>query len=347
MNSNLENQPISIMSAGELDSLLNSIAIRELAKWKDVNLLVRACGSLRRLDEQRLASQTKGWKKMYAFQLENEGAITLDSSLSLMEGFQNGDFVEVVGFPVANVHKGIVSFKLELVSSRHFEGPAVIEKRRKVVQDLNYLRRLRSTRHPFPIQLDRVSLSVIFPSSTNAAVDRDFTLALGDQSKRFLITPVPVRIGSAEAVANAISESNSQILAIIRGGGNEADFNAFNDPLVLDALAGFPGYRVLGVGHTANVAMADLICDFSASVPAAAGVHLRDQLAIISNVFEALESRHQRLEHQVAKLETELRQRRDSERNAKEHVTLSRLRATLQRNWPWLVALVLLILWKT
>jgi len=298
------------------------------------------------LDERRLASETKGWQKLYAFQLENEGAVTLDGALSLMSGFQNGDFVEVVGFPVANVYKGALSFKLELVDVRHFEGTQITEQRRKVIQDFQYLRSLKSRRHPFPIQRDQLSVSVIYPSATHARVDEDFRTALGNQSQRSLITPVPVRIGSAEAVAKAISESTAQVLVIIRGGGDDADFAAFNDPLVLEALASFPGYRILGIGHTANLAMADLLCDFSASVPAAAGTHLREQLALISGAYDELENRRERLESQVLKLETELRQERDSQVKENETATPSDLIAIVKRHWPWVVGVLLIILWK-
>nr|WP_161990889.1 exodeoxyribonuclease VII large subunit [Pseudomonas caspiana] len=284
------------------------------------------------LDERRLASETKGWQKLYAFQLENEGAVILDGALSLMSGFQNGDFVEVVGFPVANVYRGALSFKLEVVDVRHFEGTQMAEQRRQFIHDIQYLRSLKSRRHPFPIQRDPLSVSLIYPSTTHARVDEDFRTALGDQSQRCLITPVPVRIGSAEAVAKAIAESTAQVLVTIRGGGDDADFAAFNDPLVLEALASFPGYRILGIGHTADLAMADLLCDFSASVPAAAGTHLRDQLARISGAFD--------------ELETALRQEKDSKVKGNKTATRSDLIAFVKRHWPWVIGVLLIILWK-
>ena len=330
--------PIFIPNAGELDALLTNIANRKLDGWEDPGLLVRAWGSLRQLDDKRKASESKGWPKVYAFQLESEGTLTVDAPRSLVSGFRDGDLVEIIGFPTAKVFNSKLSFKLELVVIRYFEGEAVIERHRQVIRDFEYLRGLQPGRHCFPIK-EALTVSLIHSSASSARVDEDFRRALETASSRCDIQPIPVQISSAEAIAGAIKSSTGDVLVIIRGGGSESDFAAFNDPQLLEALAAYQGYRVLGLGHSANTMMADLICDYSAPVPSAAGTHIRDQLKEVSNLRSSFKN-------QIAHLERELDQIRQGQVSAKEPVLPAKEESSLQRYLPWAIILILLlILW--
>src|SRR3974390_862385 len=76
-------------------------------------------------------------------------------------------------------------------------------------------------------------------------------------------------------------------LAIVRGGGDPEWFAAFNDVRVVEALAAHRGYRVLGLGHTGDKTVADLIVEHAAAVPAEAGRHIAEQRAKTRTVAQA------------------------------------------------------------
>lgn len=48
---------------------------------------------------------------------------------------------------------------------------------------------------------------------------------------------------------------------------------------MIEALAAHGAYRVLGIGHTGDRTVADLIVEYAAAVPAEAGRHIAEQRA--------------------------------------------------------------------
>lgn len=336
--------PISIPSAGALDKFLSNVANRKLDGWKDSSMLVRAWGSLRQLDDKLKTAEGNGWPKVYAFQLESEGAIVMDAPRSLLSGYRDGDLVEIIGFPTAKVFNSKLSFKVELVAIRYFEGEAMVEQHRQIIRDFEYLRGLQPGRHCFPIK-DELTISLIHSSASSARVDEDFRHALAAVNNRCNIHPIPVKISSAEAIANAIKSSTGDVLVIIRGGGSESDFAAFNEPQLLEALASYPGYRVLGLGHSANTMMADLVCDYSAPVPSAAGTHIRDQLKEISSLCSNFEKYLQQQRGQIDHLSYELSQLKQSQVTAKESALPASDKPLLQRYLPWVIIFVMVLIW--
>ncbi len=88
-----------------------------------------------------------------------------------------------------------------------------------------------------------------------------------------LFVPVPVQgEGAAETIARAIDWANEEhadrdALVLVRGGGGLADLHAFNDELVVRALARSRIPTVVGVGHERDVTLADLVADVRASTP--------------------------------------------------------------------------------
>jgi exonuclease VII large subunit len=66
------------------------------------------------------------------------------------------------------------------------------------------------------------------------------------------------------------------VLVMIRGGGREEQFGVFDHPDLLHAWAAKPVYRMVGIGHSATSTALDLLCNFVATTPAAAGAHLTE-----------------------------------------------------------------------
>ena len=89
------------------------------------------------------------------------------------------------------------------------------------------------------------------------------------------------------AIATALRAIRADIVAVVRGGGDAASFAVFEDSRVLEALATCPAYRVLGLGHTANRTLAELLADHAASTPAAAGVHVAGGIARIGQAAKS------------------------------------------------------------
>lgn len=83
-----------------------------------------------------------------------------------------------------------------------------------------------------------------------------------------------------DEIVRAIENANhkADIIAVIRGGGDDSQFEAFNNMSVITALSKSSGYRILGLGHSQDRTLLELVCDYSANTPTAAGTHIREML---------------------------------------------------------------------
>jgi len=84
---------------------------------------------------------------------------------------------------------------------------------------------------------------------------------------------------SLPELTRAIRTANADIIALIRGGGSDEQFSKFEDPDMLRAWSAKRAYAVGGIGHSGNSTAPDLLSDFAASTPAAAGTHIADALS--------------------------------------------------------------------
>ena len=140
------------------------------------------------------------------------------------------------------------------------------------------LRSIPMRRVPFP---DRDSVSVTLIQSTSAAaqVAQDCMAELSKLGDAIGVFPVKVNMLDPVAIASAIREANSDdIVMIIRGGGDASDFEVFDDPRVVSALSNQQAHRVVGLGHTGNTTLLDLVSDFTANTPAQAGAYVRERV---------------------------------------------------------------------
>ena len=76
----------------------------------------------------------------------------------------------------------------------------------------------------------------------------------------------------------AIREAAADVVAIIRGGGSSQDFEVFDDARVIVALAEQRAHRVVGLGHTGNTSLLELVADVTANTPAQAGTYIRERV---------------------------------------------------------------------
>lgn len=144
----------------------------------------------------------------------------------------------------------------------------------------------------------------VITSPTGAAI-RDFLEALKPRWPATEVLVVPVRVQgdtAASEVAAALQtleklESPPELIIITRGGGSIEDLWAFNEEIVVRAIADCPIPIVSAIGHEIDVTLADFVADVRALTPTDAA----HQIAPLkSEVLEQIEVRATRLRQAVA-----------------------------------------------
>lgn len=130
-------------------------------------------------------------------------------------------------------------------------------------------------------------------SSVQAAGYADFIKILDDRwgGVKLDVANVQVQgVGAPDQIIKAIEYFNQQsilpeVLVIIRGGGSADDLAAFNDELLVRAIAASRIPTLVGVGHEIDESLADLAADVRAATPSnAAQILVPDKNEIINNV---------------------------------------------------------------
>lgn len=130
-------------------------------------------------------------------------------------------------------------------------------------------------------------------SSTQAAGYRDFVKILNNRFGGIDITVADVAVQGDSAPDQIIralkyfneSEDPPEVIAIIRGGGSRDDLVAFDDELLVRAVAASRVPIITGVGHEIDVTLVDLAADKRASTPSnVAEILLPDKREISSRL---------------------------------------------------------------
>jgi exodeoxyribonuclease VII large subunit len=121
----------------------------------------------------------------------------------------------------------------------------------------------------------------VVTSPTGAAI-ADFLKAFLSRWRSSEVIVVPSRVqgaGAADELAAALAiaahiEPRVDVIALIRGGGSLEDLWAFNEEVLVRAVAASPIPIVCGVGHEIDVSLADLAADRRALTPTDAAVQI-------------------------------------------------------------------------
>lgn len=141
--------------------------------------------------------------------------------------------------------------------------------------------------------LPQIPQCVAVISSVQAAGYADFIKILDDRWGGVKLDVANVQVQGASApdqIIKAIEYFNQQpilpeVLVIIRGGGSADDLAAFNDELLVRAIAASRIPTLVGVGHEIDESLADLAADVRAATPSnAAQILVPDKNEIINNV---------------------------------------------------------------
>lgn len=180
-------------------------------------------------------------------------------------------------------------------------------------------------KRPLPAFPKRIA---VVTSPTGAAV-ADFLKALLSRWRASEVIVVPSRVqgaGAADELAVALAtaariEPRVDVIALVRGGGSLEDLWAFNEEVLVRAVAASPIPLVCGVGHEIDVTLADLAADYRALTPTDAAVQITPDGPHLTRHLEALGQR----------LEASLRRRIDTAHERLAAVARSRIFADPER----------------
>lgn len=169
------------------------------------------------------------------------------------------------------------------------------------------LKNIAVQRNQFPTwpRSKPITVAVIHPSSSKAVVLEDCMAHLRRVDSVLAVSTRAVNMLDPRAIAGAICEAGEDVLLLIRGGGDDRTFSVFDDPRVVQAMAKSSAYRILGVGHSANRTILDFLVDHVASTPTAAGQHVVDCIARVTEPYrranEQVKAKMVELDQQIAR----------------------------------------------
>jgi exodeoxyribonuclease VII large subunit len=154
----------------------------------------------------------------------------------------------------------------------------------------------------------------IVTSPTGAAI-HDILNVIGRRYANLGILIAPVRVqgeGAAVEIASAISDLNKipeiDVIIVARGGGSLEDLWAFNEEVVVRAIAASRLPVISAIGHEIDITISDLVADLRAPTPSAAAELVVNSKAQLSSDCVSLERRlvqavHRELSGKVSRLE--------------------------------------------
>jgi exodeoxyribonuclease VII large subunit len=188
--------------------------------------------------------------------------------------FQPEDGIEVIAtgklttYPARSRYQIVVE-RLELAGQGALM--ALLDKRRRALAAAGLFDEAR--KRPLPFAPRRIGVV----TSPTGAVIRDILHRLEDRFPTHVtLWPVPVQgEGAAEKVAAAIAGFNAlpeppDLIIVARGGGSIEDLWAFNEEVVVRAVAGSAVPIISAVGHETDTTLCDYAADRRAPTPTAA-----------------------------------------------------------------------------
>ena len=231
--------------------------------------------------------------------------------------FEPKDGLQLEAFGNITVYEQHGRYQLKVSEMREAgEGrrQAALEALRKKLQAEGLFAEER--KRPLPKYPRRIGLV----TSPSGAAIRDLVTVLRRRWPSIRIVLAPVKVqgeGAANEIAWAIKRFNRyarvDLLIVGRGGGSIDDLWAFNEEIVVRAIAESALPVISGVGHEADVTLADLVADMRAATPSnAAERAVRDRREVqatartLTNrlrraIDHALAIRRQRFDHLTEK----------------------------------------------
>ena len=187
-----------------------------------------------------------------------------------ISGVSLKDGVEVIVTAYPNIYKpnGGLTLQVELVELIG-DGALKIayEELKKKLEIEGFF--LESRKREIPLYPHRIGVI----TSKSGAVIHDFLTNIGKYG--FEIIFVDSKVEGQDSIKDLLSsvktleEKDLDILVILRGGGSLESFLAFNNEMLVRAVAGFPVPVITGIGHDKDVSLVSLVSDKNVSTPTA------------------------------------------------------------------------------
>lgn len=210
---------------------------------------------------------------------DDADSVILDirKTIAAAAGLKGGEYVSVVGAIKAAMGKNSnrIEIKIDVSAITAIDSPEIVASMQKDQMTISRLKALNPSRHLFPLGR-HLKISVI--SSRSSQVQDDFVREMKPIEKLITVEKTYINLSDTNEIAQTIRMASCDILVVIRGGGDANQFEIFNKASILDAINTHPAYRVLGLGHDGDSTLSDLVCDYSASTPGQAGVHIREAI---------------------------------------------------------------------
>ena len=145
-------------------------------------------------------------------------------------------------------------------------------------------------KRPLPFWPRRVAVI----SSLTGAAARDFIETALARRPGAAVSLYPVRVqgaGAAKEIAEALADLNTwggfDLIVLTRGGGSLSDLWAFNEEILVRAVAASRTPTLAAIGHSTDLSLTELVADARAITPtAAAEAVFRDQAALLGHLAE-------------------------------------------------------------
>jgi Exonuclease VII, large subunit len=247
----------------------------------------------------------------------NEVLLDIPKSCVDTANVQMGNYVKVVGslYPKRNQFtEWKVKIVVRVASLQLVDSPSEVVRKQKDRTDIEALKAISFSKADFPHQT-QIALTLIV-AQTSQVLD-DFQREIQKLNEQFpgaVQTKETFRVNvlSAHEISNSIDRATGNVLVVLRGGGEAQSFDCFDNLAVLNALAKFKGYRIIGLGHTQHNTLADFVCDHSATTPHGAGSHIAE---LVNSYWFAVESKlrdtHRAYDLEVKKLQSALTSRKN------------------------------------
>lgn len=209
------------------------------------------------------------------------------------ERLAGGEYVTVYGViktKIDDFTNNRLEFRIEVSKIQATDSPAVVDANRQEQASLSKIRALNPRRNAFPFK-DEIELFYI--TGQLSQVEADFLHEVNG-IKEVYAEKIPADMTNTDEIVKAIESvsSKADIIVVIRGGGDDSQFEVFNKMSVITALSKSRAYRVLGLGHSQDSTFLDLVCDYSANTPTAAGTHIRETLKAYQDKINKVTERY-------------------------------------------------------
>ncbi len=163
--------------------------------------------------------------------------LEIERELLSRNGIEQGDYVEVTG--ILTVDEGQnqssrVDIRIAVGRIEHMNRPQEVERNERAT--LEYLKNLKPALAQLP-EIGSIVISLIHPVSERARVQDDFQQQLGPVNYLVQVETIPVAMDKPEEIANGIRRAKGNVIVLIRGGGDSAEFDVFDQKSVIEAWA--------------------------------------------------------------------------------------------------------------